>query len=294
MKSKRIPGLLDVIEVGDAGEIEAANQRPEVDRQFTLRSPLLNGLLLRNALGVLSYRGKRFPTMLPKQDTTRNRNQNLLWNQLNTKASQFRNGPVELESVAAWLNGIGEEQSLGMMLQELVGRAFDPAYTATPESWAAAVTLEAAIRTQNPLKRLAWKITGRVRSARALLASKVAGDTAAIHGTGIAIHNLVKAVKSMRILYNDLALRGSLSPEEAANKCLAAPAGVLRQATAAGSVCGCPFRKGTLFVLQLNEAYRRSGDRGVVFQKDGWNQCPAEQWAPALLAGIWTRATRLF
>jgi hypothetical protein len=290
MKPKRILGLIDTIEVSDLSEIKAANQQPEIDRQFTSRLPLLNGLLLGNVLGTLSYQGRRFPTMLPKQDTARAHNQSALWDQLNAKASLFRDGPVELEKIAAWLKGVGEDQVVGILLQELIGRAFDSSYKATQESWAAAVTLDAAIRMRNPLKRLSWKVNGRIRAARNVLAAKVAGDTAAIHGTGIAIHNLVAALRSMQVLYNDVGLRRSLSPEQAAHRSLAAPAGVLRQATSAGSISGCPFRRGTLFVLRLSEAYKRSGDDWVVFQKNSWSQCPAEQWVPALLAGIWVRA----
>jgi hypothetical protein len=293
MKAKRIPGLIDVIEVSDLSEIKAANQQREIDRQFTSKLPLLNGLLLSNVLGVLSYREERFPTMLQKQDAVRAHNQNALWNRLNAKASSFRDGPVELETIATWLRGTGEDQAVGLLLQELIGRAFESSYKATQESWAAAVTLDAAIRMKNPLKRLSWKITGRIRNARRVLAAKVAGDRAAIHGTGIAIHNLVTALRSMQAIYRDIGLRKSLSPEQAASRSLAAPAGVLRQATAAGSVSGCPFRRGTLFVLKLSEAHKRSGDDGVVFQRGSWNQCPAEQWVPVLLAGIWVRAASL-
>jgi hypothetical protein len=293
MKAKRVPGLIDLIEVSDLGEIKAANQHRDIDRQFSWRLPLLNGLLLSNVLGTLSDREQRFPTMLPKQDVVRAHNQDALWNRLNAKASSLRDGPVELDSIATWLKGAGEDQAVGILLQELIGRAFDSSYKATQESWAAAVTLDAAIRIKNPLKRLRWKITGRIRNARSVLAAKVAGDRAAIHGTGIAIHNLVTALRSMQALYRDISLRKSLSPEQAASRSLTAPAGVLRQAIAAGSVSGCPFRRGTLFVLKISEAYKRSGDDGVVFQRDSWNQCPAEKWVPALLAGIWARAASL-
>jgi len=293
MKAKRVPGLIDLIEVSDLGEIKAANQHRDIDRQFSWRLPLLNGLLLSNVLGTLSDREQRFPTMLSKQDVVRAHNQDALWNRLNAKASSLRDGPVELDRIATWLKGAGEDQAIGILLQELIGRAFDSSYKATQESWAAAVTLDAAIRIKNPLKRLRWKITGRIRNARSVLAAKVAGDRAAIHGTGIAIHNLVTALRSMQALYRDISLRKSLSPEQAASRSLTAPAGVLRQAIAAGSVSGCPFRRGTLFVLKISEAYKRSGDDGVVFQRDSWNQCPAEKWVPALLAGIWARAASL-
>ncbi len=92
MKAKRVSGLIDLIEVSDLSEIKAANQQPEIDRQFTSRLPLLNGLLLSNVLGTLSYREQRFPTMLPKQDAVRAHNQDALWDRLNAKASFLRDG----------------------------------------------------------------------------------------------------------------------------------------------------------------------------------------------------------
>jgi len=291
MKASRIPGLLDVIEASDLNEIKAVSERPEIDRQFSSRLPLLNGLLLSNLLATLSYRGKRFPTMLPRLSASRAHDQKTLRDQLSAKASFYRGGPLELESVAVWLKGTGEDQEVAILLQQLVGRAFEPSYKASEESWAAAVMMAAATRIKNPLKLFSWKISGRIRSSRNTLAAKVAGDRAAIHGTGIAIHNLVAALKAMKALYSDIGLRESLSPEEATHRSLAAPVTVLRQATAAGSISGCPFKRGTLFVLKLSDAFKRSGDDGIVFQRESWSRCPAEQWVPALLAGIWVRAT---
>jgi hypothetical protein len=276
MKRKRISGIIDVIECSDPGEIAAAIADPAIDRQFSSRLPLVNHLLLHNVLGILSYSGRRFPTMVPRADRTRAREQEALWHRLNGRAPQLIEGPDELECVVSWLKGTGVEHEIGPLLQGLVGRAFDPSYKANAESWAAAVTLDAAIRMKNPVKRLSWKIKGRVRMAKRLLASKVTGDRAAIHATGVAIHNVVAALHTMRALYTDIELRRTL-----------------RQATAPGTVSGCPFKRGTLFVLKLGEAYRGSGDEKVVFQRGGWNQCPAEQWVPALLHGTWIRASRV-
>jgi hypothetical protein len=292
MKTKRIRGLLDVIEMGDVGEIRAANELSEIDRELSSARPIFNGFLLNKLLAILSYRGKRFPTMLPRLNASRAHSQKSLWVRLESKASFFREGPAELDNIARWLSGTAESQSVGLLLQEQVGRIFEPSYKATPESWAAAVTMAAATRTNNPFKLLIWRIGGRIRSAREVLAEKVSGDGAGIHATGIAIHNLVAALSSMKALYRDIGVRESLSPEQAAHRSLVAPAAVLRQATAAGSVSGCPFRKGTVVVLKLSDAFKKSDDEGVVFQRGTWSQCPAEQWVPALLAGIWSRATK--
>jgi hypothetical protein len=293
MKRKRIPGIIDIVEISDLHEIDAAITDPVIDRRFSSNFPLINRLLIRNLLGILSYSGRRFPTMESNADRTRAREQEALWLRLNSKAPRLGEGPEELASVVSWLKGIGGDHEVGPLLQELVGRAFNPAYKASAETWAAAVTLDAAIRMKNPIKRLSWRISGRVRTARKVLAAKVAGDRAGIHGTGVAIHNIVAALRTMQLLYKDIGLRTTLSAEEAVHKSLSAPAAVLRQATAAGAISGCPFKKGTLFIFKLGESYIRSGDEKVVFQRGNWNQCPAEQWVPALLQGIWIRASRV-
>ena len=292
MNMKRIPGLVSVIELDEATEIAKANELDVVDRQFTARAPLLNGRVLSNLLSTLSYHGRRFPTMMPRHDSARAYEQNALWKKLNARAAELREGSVELEPLSTWLKGAGEGQAAGILVQELIGRAFSPAYVATQESWNAAVTLDASLRIKNPLKLLWWRITGRIRCARKILALKVAGNRAAIHGTGVAIHNMVVALNNMRKLYIDLDARRSLSAADAVQMSLSAPAAVLRQATTSGSITGCPFQKGTLFLFKLSDAFRKSGNVDVVFQRGTWNQCPAEQWVPALLEGVWTRATR--
>ncbi len=85
MTAKRIFGLLDVIEISDVGEIKAANELAQIDRRLCVTRPLLNGLLLNKLLAILSYRGKRFPTMLPRLDASRAHDQNTLWNRLETE-----------------------------------------------------------------------------------------------------------------------------------------------------------------------------------------------------------------
>jgi len=143
------------------------------------------------------------------------------------------------------------------------------------------------------LKLLWWWLTGRLRNTKTLLASKVNGDLAGVHGTGVALHNIVRSLQHMRGLYSNISLRLSLSPEEVLRRCLFAPAGVLRQATASGEIAGCPFKKGALFIAALGEAQKNFQSEEVVFLSNSWSRCPAEQWVPALLEGVWRRATEI-
>jgi len=294
LKKTRIPGWIDVIKVDRPDEIDEMTRNPQIDRRFTSLSPVINGLLLGHVLAALCFRGQRFPTMSPRECPARARKQELLWVSLNREAPSLKLGPDQLENLAVWLRGTGNELELGMLVQQIVGRSFSDTYTATSESWSAALALDAAPRKNNPFTLLVWWLTGRVRKAKTLLASKVNGDLAGIHGTGVALHNIVKSFQHMSSLYSNLSLRSSLSPEEVSRQCLFAPASILRQATGAGDLAGCPFRKGTLFVAALSEARKKSGSEEVVFLRNSWSRCPAEQWVPALLEGVWRRSTEHF
>ena len=291
MKRTRIAGLIDVIKLDSLSDIREMTQNPDIDRRFDIFGPIGNGVLIRHLVGILSLRSQRFPTMRAKDSPGRAAEQDRLWTSLNERAGLLRDGPVELEGLARWMKGGGRTQELGMLVQQAVGRQFDGAYTATDETWAAALTLEAALREKNPIKTLAWGLTGKVRRAKTLLASKVGGDPAAVHGTGVALHNIVGALERMRYLYVNIGLRSSLSAEEVIQRCLFAPASVVRQATNAGTLGGCPFAKGTLFLVALGEAQKVPGAEELVFMEKTWSRCPAEQWVPALLTGVWKRAT---
>jgi len=117
---------------------------PLVDRRFETSGPIVNGLLLRVVLGAFSFRGLRFPTMSPRECLSRARKQDALWTSLNYRAALIKNGPIELEALARWIKGTGSEHELGILVQEIVGSLFSSSYTATSESWCAAVALDAA------------------------------------------------------------------------------------------------------------------------------------------------------
>jgi hypothetical protein len=86
-------------------------------------------------------------------------------------------------------------------------------------------------------------------------------------------------------------LRSSLSTDAAVEECLFAPATVLRQAKTSGEVGGCPFKKGSLFILGLGSASKGAANRDLVFLSQSWSRCPAEKWVRSLLEGVWTRVS---
>lgn len=290
MKRNHIPGLLDVFEVSDPKDIEAVNNDPRMDRQFDSRTCPFNWLLLKRSLSALSYAGNRFPTMKPRDSMPRKSDQQALWSRLSLKVPHVKLGPEELEPLSHWVRGNGSEECLGPQAQQILGRLFSDTFVATPESWDAAITLVRAPRSSNVLKLIWWGISGKVRRAKRQLAGMVNNDLSGVNAIGIAVHNLVNSLRRMRAVYSDKSLRLTLSPVEAVNRCLAAPVSIYRQATVAGELKGNPFSKNSLFILNIGEAAKMEGAGNLVFMRNSWSGCPAEEWIPAMLEGVWLRA----
>lgn len=290
MKKLKIPGIANLYKVDEPEEIQALSCDPVVDRQFTLRTCPFNWLLLKRSLGVLTIAGRRFPTMTRRDSEERQTRQQKLAESLHAKAAAIRLGSEELEPLARWVRGEGSDTEVGMLTQQLLGRLFMPTFVATSGSWAAAQVLVQAPRSRKILKVLWWFLSGKLRRSQRLLASLVDGNLSAVNAIGIAVHNVIKGLRQMRSLYADSAIRASLSPAVAANRCLFAPISLYRQATEAGQLGGCPFPRNALFVLEVGKASQREGGSPLVFMDGTWSRCPAADWVPAMLEGLWRRA----
>jgi len=290
MKRIRIPWLLDIVLSGDPAEIEPLALNPSLDRAYSNRSILLNGFILRRVRTVLQLDGKPFPTVAPRSAQGRAEAQDALWRRLSELAPALSTGPEELESLASFVRGAGQEDECGPLVQQVVGSLFAPDFKATAASWSAALVLDKAPRTMNPILMLWWTLTGRVDQAKRLLSGMVEGDLAAVHAIGVAVHNIVIGVNLMRQLYNDSSARAALSPQQAGSRCLVAPATVIRQPDGSESSTQSGFSAATLVLLSLRAANEKSPGTDVAFLRNTWSRCPAEQWVPALLQGIWRRA----
>jgi hypothetical protein len=290
MRRTRIPGVVDRIEVNDPQEISNVLQDPRADREFNTPTALINWLVLKRALSALSFGGSRFPTMVPRSSTVDASSRDGLWELLSARARSISEGPVELEPLARWIRSSNSDAEPGILAQQLLGSLFSDRFVASEESWNAAKILVAAPRMSNIAELIWWAVSGKVRRAKRLLAEMVDGNLSAVNAIGIAVHNVVKGLHHMRVLYSDVGMRSTLTADEAAGRCLFAPVSVFRQATAAGNVNGCPFSRNTLFVLNIGEASRLEEGRRLVFLDDAWSRCPAAEWVPAMLAGAWRRA----
>jgi hypothetical protein len=291
MKRFRILGIADIFRVDEPEEIRALAQDSRIDRKFSLRTCPFNWLVLQRSLAVLSFKGHRFPTMTSQDSQARQLHQRELAQFLHQRAAAIRLGPEELDSLARWVRGEGPESQVGVLAQELLGKLFVPGFVATAESWAAAQVLVAAPRSREILKVLWWFVTGKVEWSKRLLAQMVDGDLSAVNAIGIAVHNVVKGLGRMRSLYSDGRARSSLAPDAAASLCLFAPLSLYRQATAPGQLGGCPFAQNSLFVLEIGKASQHEGGHPLVFMDGTWSRCPAADWVPAMMEGLWLRAT---
>lgn len=292
MKRLRIPGLADICRVDEPEEIRALAHDPRIDRKFSLRTCPFNWLLLKRSLAVLSFKGQRFPTMISQDSLARQLHQGELARVLHQRAAAIRLGPEELDALARWVRGEGPESQVGPLAQELLGKLFVPGFVATAESWTAAQVLVAAPRSRKFLKVFWWFVTGKVGWSKRLLAQMVDEDLSAVNAIGIAVHNVVKGLRRMRSLYADSSARTSLAPDAAASQCLFAPLSVYRQATAPGELGGCPFSRNSLFVFEIGKASQCEGGGRLVFMDETWSRCPAADWVPAMMEGLWLRATR--
>ncbi len=212
MKRVHIPGIVDIVTSDDAAEIESFAQDPNLDRAFSDHSVLANGAILQRVLEVLQIGGNPFPTVSPSNAPGRAEAQNALWNRLNSLAPACSAGPEQLESLAAFVRGVGPDDSCGILVQQLVGRLFAADFQATQASWDAAVLLDQAVHTLNP-GVIAWlALSKQADQAKQLLSDMVGGDLAAVHAVGIALHNIVSGVNLMRQLYCDSTSRDGADP----------------------------------------------------------------------------------
>ena len=290
MKRTYIPGITDIVVVTDPAEIRTISNDSRLDRDFIGHGPVGNVQRLRKMLRIFSLNGRLFPTMLPRTNPSRAAAQDELWSRLNVKADEVKHGPAELEPLAEWVRGIGTTEKLDLLVRQSIGRLFVETFTATEESLAAAhIVLEAA-STSNVLRMLGWRISGRLERAKTLLASMVNGDLAGVIALIAARQLIVDGLHKMRQLAADPARRSSITTDTAVDECLFPVTSVVRQAKTSGEVGGCPFRRGSLFILQLGSASKGTANRDLVFFNQSWSRCPAEKWVPALLEGVWTRA----
>jgi len=282
-----IPALVDLLPVSDPAQIAMLADDVRLDRDYVAKGPLLNRIILSRIRKDLVWDGAPFPPVAPRGPARPLPAQAALEARLAEVVAGLVNDESALGGLAAYVRGDAPTGDAGPLAQQAVGRLFDPGYQADDASWQAALTLDAAPRSFNPLQILWWALTGAVPKARRLLADKVGGDPSGIHGTGVAVHNIVAGLQQMRTLWKDGANRRRLPPAGAAAHCLVAPQQVIRQPRKAGLCIAGAFEPTTLVMLQLDKAHTQRPTAEMAFMAQSWARCPAHAWVLALLAGTW-------
>jgi hypothetical protein len=289
-RSLRIPGLVDLIRVDASSEIRVLADDGRLDRRFERRGPLINRILLGRLRRVLRVGGMPLPSVAPRGDAQRAQAQEALTRRLDPAGRRPLWDEETILGLVGALRGTPGAPALGPATQHAVGRLFVADYRSSSKSWAAAVTLNTAVQTRNPLRALFLNLSGRLKRARALLAELVGGDLAGVHATGIAVHNLVRGFERMRELWSEPNRRVRSAADAVVAQCLFAPPSVVRQATMPGATVAGAVRPGTLVMLQLDAARERRPGPDVEFMVGSWAHCPAAAFVPALLRVVWERA----
>jgi hypothetical protein len=287
-KRIRIPGIVDIVRIEEPGAIAAAAHDPALDRDFSAGGgPLVNRIMSTRVRRILHVDGQPLPSLAPRLHPGRAEGQAALRTRLDGQVTDGKLAPDEVARLAAYVRGEMPAAQVGPLVQEVIGRQFTADYTGTSETFSAAKLLNDAPRNLNPLRALAWALTGAIGRARRLLAERVGGDTQAMHATTIAVHTLVRAVEAMRAIRGDPGLAKSLTTRAAVVRALRAPPSVLRRWSRRTSTAYGDLPAGTLAVLELDKARLSDPGGDVVFMVESWSHCPAFRWCETLLAAVW-------
>ena len=286
MRSIRIPFLIDLKRIDDKPDIRAAALDQRLDRDFGSRGPLINRLLTGRIKGALRVDGKPLPSVAPRGDAQRARNQSALHQRLDPAKGPLWD-PQTLARLISGVRGKTDVGTLGPAAQQAVGRLFNKDYIGDEVSFAAARDLDDAVHSFNPIRLFKLHLMGQLRRSRRRLAERVNGDLAGVHGTSVAVHNIVRGLEHMRELWRK---SPRLSTDQAVRACLFAPNSVLRQATAKGGTALGDVRAGTLVLIELEKARNASPDAETVFMAGTWAECPAGAFVAALLRATWEGA----
>jgi hypothetical protein len=283
----RIPFLLDVVLVDDTEEMTELNRRPDVSRVVSAAGGLLHRVIQRRIASTLHVGGRPLPAFAARDDQARVERQARLEDALGRLDVESEPFASDVKRLGRYVNGQAPDVPVGEAVQQVVGRLFVPTYVATSESYRAAEVIAGWPRA-NPVKALWWRCSGKLRRSRALIWEKAAHDPACIHATAIAMHNMVSTIDRMREVARDPGSR-RLTPREAVQACLAAPAGLLRSASRQARVpfLARPLRVGSLILFRLRKIHADTKDDSVAFLRGEWSQCPAHQVVPRLLEAVW-------
>jgi len=291
----RIPFLLNAAFVNDESEMAWLNNEPAIRRELSGKGGLINWLVWKRLDRlVMVGSSRRLPTFEPRDNVERAKAQEETALRLSDLAASPQ--PFDRDAIATlgqYVAGGAVEQPIGVTVQQIVGRLFDPTYDATRESYEDAQVVATAIVKACPmalLRTLWWRLSGRLAASRERLWTLANNDPIVIHATTIAIHNIVDSLDQMRA-----AMRADgpwqATAAAAAAETLVTPRRLMRECPINGAMSG-GLRPGTLVVFKLARMHAGTASNDLAFSRKEWSQCPAYALVPRLLEEVWTAAVR--
>jgi hypothetical protein len=290
----RVPGIVDVVVVSDPAEIRALDDQQKIDRNFIPRGPLVNRLIVGRIRRWFEIMGQLLPSLTPRDDQVRADRQKQLAAALDPAHEPSQGSTLwtdaQIDSLAGYVRGAGDDEAAGITTQEMVGRLFDTQYRADRETWQAAKMIDQFRDGFSPIQ-IVWQLTGQLRRARDILVDRAKDDRWTMHGTAIGVHGIVQALARMRALRASPAAT-SFSDDAVLGQCLAPPKQVPRTVEAPFET---PFvrnslKVGAIVMLQLEDAGSKAPGAEMTFMRDHWNACPARAFVTELLKTVWQRS----
>lgn len=288
-----LPGIARIVRIDDAETIRLLNATPSCGRRFRPRGPLLNRWLQqRFAVDVVTEQGV-LPAFQPRDDADRAARQTALAERLGAWDVDRLAAREDVGALGAWVAGDAAPAEGGRRLQTVLGRLFVDDFEATPRTWRAARLIDRYLRA-DPLRAAWWAYSGALGRALAALAAPLGHDTHAVHATAIAVHNLQRALSTMRAIRRHPIERARMNETRIALRCLEAPPSAPRVLDAPTQL---PFRArpvpaGTLVLFQLADVADGRLDTTTTFAQGSWSACPADTFVVRLLRAVWRDAER--
>jgi hypothetical protein len=285
-----IPGLVRLAVVRDPDELLRINDAGTVVRPLSGRGGLFNRSVAAKLAVFRTPDGDIWPAFRDRHDPLRAAHQATLESALSNLEPLLQRIAPEIAELGNYIRDGHAHRSMGVVVQQAIGRLFFAGYVASEESYAAARTLQAWLSAW-PLRAYWIRRSGALKAALDRIETASRGDMGCAHATALAMDNIVKSIDLMR----ELVLRGDnlakIEPQDALLRTLRAPARVIREARDGDCVGLIRLRSRTLVLLAVEGArQQRASDPGFAFFANAWNRCPAHSIVPALLIEVWQAA----
>ena len=284
-----IPGIIRLAVVKTPAELRAVNDASTVHRSLSGLGGLANRSVAAKLAVFRTPDGDIWPAFRDRFDPFRATRQAALEAALSNVELLRRRIAPEIAELGSYVRDGTAHRSTGVIVQQAVGRLFFADYAASEESYDAACTLQTWSSAWPP--RAFWiRRSGALQASLDRITDLSRGDMACAHATALAMGNIVRSIELMRSLARQGDNLAKIEPQEALARTLRAPAHVAREVHDGGGAGPLRLRARSLVLLAVESARQQSADPGFAFLAGTWNQCPAHNIVPALLADVWEAA----